>query len=460
MSIKRCCYCWEAFDVSVGTCPCCGEPLSGENDEQALPRGSVLNNRYTVGAMRSRTSFHAVYEGFDGLKNAKVQIKEFFPIDMVFRKDGATSLYCADKADIYYGAVNDFILEQNIFRQIAPTGGIAAASDVFTYGAVVYSVTDRWADEDFGSVLGRESKPLPMRRVNSLLRGICRAVSELHALNIPYGGISPEDIVSTPSGWKLKPTSKGTEAALSARLSAGDDENAPPVTFAADAHDIAVLYYRLLTGRKWKKGRIGGQDQIKGANKRASAVLLRALADESDCNAGTVKKMMEACSGVNDASLTIATVFIGRDKTIPGWLPRAFIMLSAAFILAGVLLILTPLLENAFAGREPAATVSPTGIEPYISPEFSPEATPALTPEPTPEFSSEPTEELVPTPTKQPALRPTATPTGESTTDITATPTTKPAVTPTTEPTAEPTTEPTAEPTTEPTAAPAAAAAP
>ena len=84
----------RTHDGSV--CPVCGYNENAPYLPSYLAPGTVLNDRYLIGKLRSYTGESADYMGFDTITQTKVVIKEYMP-DALCSRDKSSSVINVDQ---------------------------------------------------------------------------------------------------------------------------------------------------------------------------------------------------------------------------------------------------------------------------------------------------------------------------------------------------------------------------
>ena len=78
-----CPHCLQPLDGGYrGECPHCGRSLENRNPEGALPLGTQLGGRYTVGTYLSADGDGLAYRGVLNDEKKFVLIKEYFPVTL------------------------------------------------------------------------------------------------------------------------------------------------------------------------------------------------------------------------------------------------------------------------------------------------------------------------------------------------------------------------------------------
>ena len=96
---QRCIRCMRMTESAV--CSACGYPEAGQNAVHQLPVGTVLRDRYQIGAVLGQGGFGITYLAWDMLMEQAVAVKEFFPGGVVFRRSSAsTTVECVTEEAI------------------------------------------------------------------------------------------------------------------------------------------------------------------------------------------------------------------------------------------------------------------------------------------------------------------------------------------------------------------------
>ena len=84
--LTRCPNCFREYESKLGLCPFCGfAPGDSAQDPQALLPGTILADRFIVGAVRNKAPQTILYDAWDQLHNQKVMAWEYFPADLAER---------------------------------------------------------------------------------------------------------------------------------------------------------------------------------------------------------------------------------------------------------------------------------------------------------------------------------------------------------------------------------------
>lgn len=76
--LTRCPNCFREYESKLGLCPFCGfAPGDSAQDPQALLPGTILADRFIVGAVRNKAPQTILYDAWDQLHNQKVMAWEY-----------------------------------------------------------------------------------------------------------------------------------------------------------------------------------------------------------------------------------------------------------------------------------------------------------------------------------------------------------------------------------------------
>ena len=131
---RLCLGCFEKHDEKYSVCPHCGYVDGRDFSESTLLEpGTILAERYIVGASLGFGGFGVTYIGWDALLEQKVAIKEYLPNEFSTRMPGQTeiSVYTGDKGEQFASGLIKFLNES---RRLAKFNSIDCL--VRIYGAL------------------------------------------------------------------------------------------------------------------------------------------------------------------------------------------------------------------------------------------------------------------------------------------------------------------------------------
>ena len=122
--MKRCLRCFRNYEENKIECPWCGFQENQQLKEpQYLSVGTVLQNRYEIGAVVGAGGFGITYAAWDRVLEQRVAIKEYMPGEFSTRAPGETrvSVYGGEKEEQYKNGRDKFY-EESRKRQILRLG--------------------------------------------------------------------------------------------------------------------------------------------------------------------------------------------------------------------------------------------------------------------------------------------------------------------------------------------------
>lgn len=256
-----CPHCLEPIDPDFhGDCPHCGKSLDNANPEGALPFGTQLAGKYTVGKYLSADGDGLCYRGVDNEQVRFVRIKEYFPVTLCNGRSPEGALMPkAGREVLFKTSRMDFKDLYDDLRRLTPATGLSRILDVIEENNTVYGVEESEKGMTLTHYLSLKSRPLTPAEARTLLQPVMEGVALLHKSGLIHRGICPDNILLPIDGTAML-TGYGTLALrtggseLKSQLYAG---YAAPEQYSAaefsgrytDVYALAAVTYRLVTGQ-------------------------------------------------------------------------------------------------------------------------------------------------------------------------------------------------------------------
>lgn len=256
-----CPHCLEPIDPEFhGLCPHCGKSLDNENPEGALPFGTQLAGKYTVGKYLSADGDGLCYRGVDNEQVRFVRIKEYFPVTLCNGRSPEGSLMPKVGREVLFKTSRmDFKDLYDDLHRLTPATGLSRILDVIEENNTVYGVEESEKGMTLTHYLSLKSRPLTPAEARTLLQPVMEGVALLHKSGLIHRGICPDNILLPIDGTAML-TGYGTLALrtggseLKSQLYAG---YAAPEQYSAaefsgrytDVYALAAVTYRLVTGQ-------------------------------------------------------------------------------------------------------------------------------------------------------------------------------------------------------------------
>ena len=358
-----------------GECPHCGRSLENRNPEGALPFGTQLGDKYTVGAYLSADGDGLAYRGVLNAEKRFVLIKEYFPVTLCNGRSASGALMPKeDKEVLFKTSRMDFKDLYDDLHSLTPATGLSTILDVIEENNTVYAVEESEKGMTLSHYLHLRSRTLTPAEARTLLQPIMEGVALLHKSGLIHRGIYPDNIL-LPIDGTARLTGYGTLALrtggseLKSQLYPG---YAAPEQYSAaefsgrytDVYALAAVCYRMVTGqtpvaapqRKVRDSMESAHSLEAGVPTWFSQVLACALRLDPAKRMQTVPELMSALTDPNVAN----AMFERGDNQIS---TRKIMGVSLVVIFVLVVLLLWSLLGGSKSDAQPAATPQPTPAE-------------------------------------------------------------------------------------------------
>ncbi|MDD4850814.1 MAG: PASTA domain-containing protein [Gemmiger sp.] len=243
-----------------GDCPHCGKSLENANPEGALPLGTQLGGRYTIGNYLRADGDGLSYRAVENETAQFVLIKEYFPVTLcngrsregaLMPKEGREVLFKTSRMDF-----EDLYAE---LHRLTPAVGLAQILDVLEENNTIYAVEENEKGMTLTHYLSLRSRNMTPAEARTMLQPVMEGVALLHKAGLIHRGICPENIL-LPIDGTARLTGYGTLALrtggseLKSQLYEG---YAAPEQYSAaefsgrytDVYALAAVTYRLVTGQ-------------------------------------------------------------------------------------------------------------------------------------------------------------------------------------------------------------------
>ena len=251
----------KEIDDTQNICPYCHKNISEYvANENVLPAGVVLCEKYLIGAVLGEGGFGITYIGKNILLDITVAIKEFYPTGMVTRN--STQAYTVasiseEKARKLFSESKDiFWKEAKTLAGFNAEPGIVSVLDFFTANNTAYIVTEFLEGETLGKYLDRMGK-IPFDNALCLLMPVMESLIKIHKKNLIHRDISPDNIMLVGESVKLIDFGATRQYADNHSLSVILKEGYAPVEQYSskgnqgtwtDVYALCAVIYRCITG--------------------------------------------------------------------------------------------------------------------------------------------------------------------------------------------------------------------
>ncbi|MEE1219307.1 MAG: PASTA domain-containing protein [Ruminococcus sp.] len=240
-------------------CPTCG--FNNEEKQQApfLPYGTVLYNRYIVGAGLDTNGESTRYLGFDKQTGDIVIVCEFLPIGLFGREEGQTEIKINYEDRLVFQKLkDDFTSYYGILAELRELSALKNVHNIFEENNTVYVIEENEDLIPFEEYVERSGGHLDWDIARPLLMPVISALEALHRRGVGHYAIAPKNMYITATG-KVKISGFATEnerkrgTALKSQLFSGGAapeqyEDNFPLDDITDIYGFSATLFYALTG--------------------------------------------------------------------------------------------------------------------------------------------------------------------------------------------------------------------
>lgn len=192
-------------------CPECGFDNSEKQQTPFLPYGTVLANRYIIGAGIDTNGESTRYLGFDKQTGNVVTVCEFLPVGLFSRDEDTTEVKVSYEDRLNYGKLkDDFINYYRILSELRELSTLMIIHNIFEENNTVYVVEENEDLIPFEEYVERSNGSLEWDIARPLFMPVISALEALHKRGIGHYAIAPKNMYITSSG-KIKIAGFATE---------------------------------------------------------------------------------------------------------------------------------------------------------------------------------------------------------------------------------------------------------
>lgn len=231
----------------------------------ALPMGTVLNERFTLTDIINTGGFSIIYRAEDRLTGESVALKECAPEGLVYRReDGSIEPLDARAESTFRTALEGMEQEVEALRSLTAAGvaGIPQYIDAFTsHGTLCLAMSEVrganlhcWAES-----YRMAGKAFPPSLVESLLTGVLEILENVHAHGYYHCDIKPANIIIDENGGIYLIDFGAVRTATRQHQAVQVSPGFTPVELYpgyrasigpwSDIYMLATLFYNIITGR-------------------------------------------------------------------------------------------------------------------------------------------------------------------------------------------------------------------
>lgn len=208
--MSLCMGCMQEIENKI-ICPSCGFDNSEKQHAPFLPYGTVLYNRYIVGAGIDTNGESTKYICFDKQTADIVIVCEFLPIGLFNRDEGSVEVKINYEDRLTFNKLkDDFINYYRILSELRGLSALLNVHNIFEENNTVYVIVENEDLIPFEEYVERSNGHLEWDIARPLFMPVISALEALHKRGVGHYAIAPKNMYITASG-KIKISGFATE---------------------------------------------------------------------------------------------------------------------------------------------------------------------------------------------------------------------------------------------------------
>ena len=262
MSEDRCPFCGgEGWTGEA--CPHCGRGPVEVSSPSRLPPGTLLQDRYRIGAVLGQGGFGITYLAWDRSLERKLAVKEYFPLGLVARDPRGPGVVppAGEEGEAYQEGLERFLEEARTLARFDDVPGIVSVRDSFRAHGTAYMVMTYLEGRTLKAYLEDRGGRIPLEEALELLHPVMDALEEVHRVGWLHRDVSPDNVLVPRKGTvtlldfgAARSALRRSSRSLSVILKPG---YAPEEQYRSrgeqgpwsDVYGLAATLYRCLTGQ-------------------------------------------------------------------------------------------------------------------------------------------------------------------------------------------------------------------
>jgi serine/threonine-protein kinase len=243
-------------------CPKCGYIYDSPYLPSYLAPGTVVNERYIIGKLKSYNGESAKYIAFDTITEETVAVKEYMP-DTICSRVKSSPVINVDTQFVaqYKTLLSEFVSLNKSLSKMRSLNHVAAVIDMFGDNNTGYAVFEYQTSKTMTEYLKENAGEISWEDAKKLIPPLLTTVSLIHNAGIIHRGISPSNVLINDKNDKNELILTGfaiSEVRTANTILAGEiftGYAAPEQYNSANWHDtwtdvygVSALIYRMLTG--------------------------------------------------------------------------------------------------------------------------------------------------------------------------------------------------------------------
>ena len=205
MEKRLCPYCMNDIEGKK-ICPHCNrEWKKFETQPHHLPTGTLLDNRYYIGASLGEGGFGITYIGYDLKLKRKLAIKEYYPRQLVtrFSKNSVNVTYYTGSEEKYSHGKEQFLREAQSLALLSEIPEVVNVIDYFPANQTAYIVMEYLEGTTLYQLVKKNGK-IPINDLLVMLEPVIKGIDAVHKAGMIHRDISPDNLMLMNKSKKIK----------------------------------------------------------------------------------------------------------------------------------------------------------------------------------------------------------------------------------------------------------------
>lgn len=169
--------------------------------KRALSPGTLVHNRYRIEKVLGEGGFGVTYKVRDNKENRISALKEYFPMEIAFRKPGTMKITPTVGSESIYGRfLRDFINEAQLIYNFRNHPNIVSVYHLFEENNTAYYAMEYIEGSDLSNILSKKGKRMSWEELRPIVAQVITALRQAHKRGVIHCDISPDNIYVMKSG--------------------------------------------------------------------------------------------------------------------------------------------------------------------------------------------------------------------------------------------------------------------
>jgi serine/threonine protein kinase len=245
-------------------CPSCSfSEAAAPDSPYYLQLRTILQDKYLIGRALGQGGFAITYLAWDMNLGIKLAIKEYFPLDLVYRIPGNNLVIAHSKGQdtIFVHDMDKFLSEARTLARFMDHPSIVSVTDFFQANRTAYLVMHYIEGITMRQHLTQSGERLPLETTMKIMLPVMDALQVVHEAGLLHRDVSPENIIISHTGRILlidfgaaRRSAGGRDDSVSVIMKPG---YTPEEQYRSrgvqgpwtDVYAVAATIYRSLTGK-------------------------------------------------------------------------------------------------------------------------------------------------------------------------------------------------------------------